>query len=120
MVPAVMDVPGLPALKRRASELDGHCRVERELQTRFGRQLQMFGALAGDDRSGCRPGCRANRGAGAAARDAADNRAEPRAAGDLARRLLAFARSLRFDLGCDDVVLAAAERDGVRFQRDLV
>src|SRR5262245_65057713 len=80
----------------------------------------MLGARAGHDRAGGRASRRANRRAGAAAGDPADDRAEPGAAADLARRLLAFARAFRLDVGRDDVVLPSAKRERVRLERDLV
>src|SRR6185295_7438872 len=87
-----------------------------KLQAGFRRELEMLRALAGHDRPACGACGRTDGRARSAAGDAADDGAEAGAAGDLAPRLLAFTRSLRLDIGRDDVVADAAEGERVRLQ----
>src|SRR4029453_14069213 len=111
--------PGFQALILELGPHRNGC-VQSELDPRFGRQLQMLGSLAGDDGTCCAPGHRSDSCACSTTGDSANNRTKAGTSGNLPRRLLAFTRALRLDLGGGDLVPPPAKLDRVRLQRDLV
>src|SRR4029453_3158581 len=94
--------------------------VQSELDSRFGRQLQMLGSLAGDDGTRRAPAPRSDSCPCSTTGDSANSRAKAGTSGNLPRRLLAFTRALRLDLGGGDLVPPPAKRDRVRPQLALV